>query len=243
MLDLAGIPLTWREARGTWGAEENGESLCLSAGGQTATSNPEPCRLFWWLPPEMARRNWKLAWCWKKPNTLSREQLLLEAQIPGVYVPSFMTWRVSVHPESPGKRLEAATLHASLLYWVGTVWRRCMTGNDWNPTRLYEGLSLLPTGNATGAGCGTKAGGRSDWAGHASDWVQWVFLLSLSCSDYCLSQVWDNQNRLKDENISSPSQRVDRWSVPTSGRGTQADRSYLPEAELSECATSLIRFD
>src|SRR4028118_668965 len=46
MLDLAGIPLTWQERLGSRGAEENQEFLSpwplIFAGGQTATSNPEP---------------------------------------------------------------------------------------------------------------------------------------------------------------------------------------------------------
>jgi radical SAM superfamily enzyme YgiQ (UPF0313 family) len=43
MLDLAGVPLTWRsrDAAGAWNVEQ-GSYPMIFAGGQTATSNPEP---------------------------------------------------------------------------------------------------------------------------------------------------------------------------------------------------------
>jgi radical SAM superfamily enzyme YgiQ (UPF0313 family) len=87
MLDLANIPLTWAE-------RQSGEYPLIFAGGQTATSNPEPYADFFDLMvmgdgeellPEMGLvlEEGKLA-------GLSREELLLDlAQIPGVYVPQF----------------------------------------------------------------------------------------------------------------------------------------------------------
>ncbi|MGB3208180.1 MAG: B12-binding domain-containing radical SAM protein, partial [Crinalium sp.] len=98
MLDLAGIPLTWKERAG---------SSCplIFAGGQTATSNPEPYADFFdfvalgdgeELLPEIG-----LVLEEGKAAGLSREQLLLDlAQVPGVYVPQFydLADDGSVHP-------------------------------------------------------------------------------------------------------------------------------------------------
>jgi len=87
MLDLAAIPLTWR-------ARDSGNYPLIFAGGQTATSNPEPYADFFdfialgdgeELLPEIGLilEEGKLA-------NLSKEELLLDlAQIPGVYVPRF----------------------------------------------------------------------------------------------------------------------------------------------------------
>ncbi len=99
MLDLAGIPLTWRERQGDWGGREKSTSQHSSfplifAGGQTATSNPEPYADFFdfvalgdgeELLPEIG-----LVLAEGKLTGLNREQILLDlAQIPGVYVPQF----------------------------------------------------------------------------------------------------------------------------------------------------------
>ncbi|HEY9710595.1 MAG TPA: hypothetical protein V6D48_20465, partial [Oculatellaceae cyanobacterium] len=112
MLDLAGIPLTWKERqereRGREGEEESTHSWAfpfIFAGGQTATSNPEPYADFFdfialgdgeELLPEIG-----LVLEEGKAAGLSREALLLDlAQIPGVYVPQFydMAADGSVHP-------------------------------------------------------------------------------------------------------------------------------------------------
>ncbi|MEB3294135.1 MAG: B12-binding domain-containing radical SAM protein, partial [Synechococcales bacterium] len=104
MLTLAGIPLTW--------LERNQYSLVecplIFAGGQTATSNPEPYADFLdfialgdgeELLPEigLVLEEGKLA-------GLSRVELLLDlAQIPGVYVPQFydMAADGAVYPNRP----------------------------------------------------------------------------------------------------------------------------------------------
>ena len=90
MLDLAGIPLTWKER----GGESSGEFPLIFAGGQTATSNPEPYADFFdfmalgdgeELLPEIG-----LVIEEGKAAGLSRQELLLDlAQVPGVYVPQF----------------------------------------------------------------------------------------------------------------------------------------------------------
>ncbi|PSN17983.1 B12-binding domain-containing radical SAM protein, partial [filamentous cyanobacterium CCP5] len=109
MLTLAGIPLTWRERMqtGAWNSEAGSWPL-IFAGGQTATSNPEPYADFFdfvalgdgeELLPEIG-----LILEEGKVAGLSREALLLDlAQVPGVYVPQFydMTEDGSVHPNRP----------------------------------------------------------------------------------------------------------------------------------------------
>ncbi|MGB7520044.1 MAG: B12-binding domain-containing radical SAM protein, partial [Spirulinaceae cyanobacterium] len=87
MLDLAGIALTWRE-------REAGDYPLIFAGGQTATSNPEPYADFFdfialgdgeELLPEIG-----LVIQEAKVAGLSKKALLLDlAQVPGVYVPRF----------------------------------------------------------------------------------------------------------------------------------------------------------
>jgi len=99
MLDLAGIPLTWRERQQQEALKDHQQPTTLSfplifAGGQTATSNPEPYADFFdfialgdgeELLPEIG-----LVLEEGKAAQLSREKLLLNlAQIPGVYVPQF----------------------------------------------------------------------------------------------------------------------------------------------------------
>jgi radical SAM superfamily enzyme YgiQ (UPF0313 family) len=107
MLDLAGIPLTWRERSET--RQPNGEPWPLIfAGGQTATSNPEPYADFFdfvalgdgeELLPEIG-----LVVEEGKSAGLEREALLLDlAQVPGVYVPQFYspTEDGAVQPNRP----------------------------------------------------------------------------------------------------------------------------------------------
>ena len=97
MLNLAGIPLTWQE--------RSEKDPLIFAGGQTATSNPEPYADFFdfialgdgeELLPEIG-----LIIQEGKEAGLSKQELLLDlAQIPGVYVPRFydMAEDGSVHP-------------------------------------------------------------------------------------------------------------------------------------------------
>jgi radical SAM superfamily enzyme YgiQ (UPF0313 family) len=101
MLSLAGIPLTWRE-------RAVGNYPLIFAGGQTATSNPEPYADFFdfialgdgeELLPEIG-----LVVEDGKDAGLSRRDLLLDlAQVPGVYVPQFYDLHAdgSVKPNHP----------------------------------------------------------------------------------------------------------------------------------------------
>jgi radical SAM-linked protein len=268
MLDLAGIPLTWRErqkraggaegaegAEGAGGAEENGESLwaypLIFAGGQTATSNPEPYADFFdfialgdgeELLPEigLVLEEGKLA-------QLSREHLLLDlAQIPGVYVPQFydMGEDGSVHPNHPDvpKRILRRVATPMPAYSIGLVpyvetvhdrltieirrgctrgCRFCQPGMLTRPARDVEPKQVVEAIEQ-----GMRATGYNEFS-----------LLSLSCSDYLSlpSVGMEIKNRLHNENISLalPSQRVDRFDQNIAnilGGTRQAGLTFAPEA-------------
>jgi len=98
MLTLAGIPLTWKERK-------DSNYPLIFAGGQTATSNPEPYADFFdfivlgdgeEVLPEIGQ-----VISTAKENQYNRQELLLAlAQVPGVYVPQFyaMADNGSVYP-------------------------------------------------------------------------------------------------------------------------------------------------
>lgn len=245
MLDLAGIPLTWKE-RATIP-----ELPLIFAGGQTATSNPEPYADFFdfialgdgeELLPEIS-----LVLAEGKTNGLSREALLLDlAQIPGVYVPQFydMAADGSVHPNRPQVpdrilRRVATPIPAysiGLVPYVQTVHDRltveirrgctrgcrfCQPGMLTRPARDVEPQKVVEAIEE-----GMKATGQSEFS-----------LLSLSCSDYlALPAVgMEIKNRLQDKNISLslPSQRVDRFDdniADILGGTRQASLTFAPEA-------------
>jgi radical SAM family uncharacterized protein/radical SAM-linked protein len=255
MLDLAGIPLTWRERQSSRGAGESEEFLwnypLIFAGGQTATSNPEPYADFFdflalgdgeEVLPE-------IGWVVEKAKKaqLSREQLLLNlAQVPGVYVPQLydMAEDGSVHPNRPDvpKRIlrrVAAPLPAysiGLVPYVETVHDRltievrrgctrgcrfCQPGMLTRPARDVEPQEVVEAIEK-----GMRATGYNEFS-----------LLSLSCSDYLsLPAVgMEIKNRLKDENISLslPSQRVDRFDENIAnilGGTRQSGLTFAPEA-------------
>jgi len=116
MLDLAGIPLTWQERA----ASDIRDIPLIFAGGQTATSNPEPYADFFdfialgdgeELLPEIG-----LVLEEGKAAGLSREELLLDlAQIPGVYVPQFYDMAPPSIPPTGGMAKDEA------LYCDGSV--------------------------------------------------------------------------------------------------------------------------
>ena len=245
MLDLAGIPLTWQE-RNT-----NSEFPLIFAGGQTATSNPEPYADFFdfialgdgeELLPEIS-----LILAEGKTNGLGKEALLLDlAQIPGVYVPQFydMAADGSVRPNRPQVperilRRVATPIPAysiGLVPYVQTVHDRltveirrgctrgcrfCQPGMLTRPARDVEPQKVVEAIEG-----GMKATGQSEFS-----------LLSLSCSDYlALPAVgMEIKNRLQDKNISLslPSQRVDRFDdniADILGGTRQGGLTFAPEA-------------
>jgi radical SAM family uncharacterized protein/radical SAM-linked protein len=244
MLTLAGIPLTWRERAA-------GNYPLIFAGGQTATSNPEPYADFFdfialgdgeELLPEIG-----LVVEDGKNAGLSRRDLLLDlAQVPGVYVPQFYDLHSdgSVkpnHPEVPERILRrvATPIPAysiGLVPYVETVHDRltieirrgctrgcrfCQPGMLTRPARDVEPEAVI---NAIETGM--RSTGYDEFS-----------LLSLSCSDYlALPAVGlEIKNRLKDENISLslPSQRVDRFDEDIAniiGGVRKGGLTFAPEA-------------
>ncbi|MBD2774928.1 TIGR03960 family B12-binding radical SAM protein [Iningainema tapete] len=238
MLDLAGIPLTWKERevgeKGSRGVGENQELLptypLIFAGGQTATSNPEPYADFFdfivlgdgeEVLPEigLVLEEGKLA-------RLSRQKLLLDlAQIPGVYVPQFYDMKPpsgEVQPNRPDvpKRILRRVATPMPAYSIGLVpyiepvhdrltieiRRGCTRGCRFcQPGMLTRpARDVEPDKVVQAIAQGMQKTGYNEFS-----------LLSLSCSDYLsLPAVgMEIKNRLKNENItlSLPSQRVDRF--------------------------------
>lgn len=249
MLDLAGIPLTWQERQATLDPQH--PYPLIFAGGQTATSNPEPYADFLdfiavgdgeELLPEIG-----LVLEEGKINHLSREELLLDlAQIPGVYVPQFyeMTPEKAIRPRRPDVparilRRVATPIPAysiGLVPYVQTVHDRltleirrgctrgcrfCQPGMLTRPAR-----DVAPDAVIEAIEKGMRATGHNEFS-----------LLSLSCSDYlALPAVgMEIKNRLKNENISLslPSQRVDRFDENIAqiiGGTRQGGLTFAPEA-------------
>lgn len=252
MLSLSQIPLTWHERQqpGPWRVEQGSYPL-IFAGGQTATSNPEPYADFFdfialgdgeELLPEIG-----LILEEGKAAGLSREALLLDlAQVPGVYVPQFYTAAEdgSVypnHPEVPTRvvRRVAAPIPAysiGIVSYVETVHDRltieirrgCTRGCRFcQPGMLTRPARDVPPEDVIDAiEQGMRATGYNEFS-----------LLSLSCSDYlALPAVGvEIKNRLKDDNISLslPSQRVDRFDENIAnilGGTRQGGLTFAPEA-------------
>lgn len=247
MLSLAQIPLTWQERAN----HPITEIPLIFAGGQTATSNPEPYADFLdivalgdgeELLPEMG-----LIIEEGKAAGLTRTELLLDlAQIPGVYVPQFydMAEDGSVHPNRPDvparilRRVATPIPEYSigLVPYIETVHDRltievrrgctrgcrfCQPGMLTRPARDVEPEKVV---DAIAKGMG--ATGYNEFS-----------LLSLSCSDYLsLPAVGlEVKNRLKNENISLslPSQRVDRFDENIAniiGGTRKSGLTFAPEA-------------
>lgn len=244
MLDLANIPLTWQE-------RDDGDHPLVFAGGQTATSNPEPFADFFdfvalgdgeELLPEIG-----LVLEEGKRAGLPKLELLLDlAQVPGVYVPRFyeMAADGSVHPlrdDVPSRILRRVaspmphyaiglvpfieTIHDRLAVEIRRGCTRgcrfCQPGMLTRPAR-----DVAPEQAIEAIERGIRATGFNEFS-----------LLSLSCSDYlALPAVGlEIKNRLKNENItlSLPSQRVDRFDENIAniiGGTRQSSLTFAPEA-------------
>ncbi|MGK7941014.1 MAG: TIGR03960 family B12-binding radical SAM protein [Crocosphaera sp.] len=244
MLDLAGIPLTWKE-------RELGDYPLIFAGGQTATSNPEPFADFFdflalgdgeELLPEIG-----LIIEQGKTNNLSKEALLLDlAQIPGVYVPRFYEVTeagkvIPKRPEVPSRILRRVsppmpayaiglvpyieTIHDRLVVEIRRGCTRgcrfCQPGMLTRPARDVKPDDVIETIER-----GIRETGHNEFS-----------LLSLSCSDYLALPAVGTEikNRLKGENItlSLPSQRVDRFDENIAniiGGNRQSGLTFAPEA-------------
>jgi radical SAM family uncharacterized protein/radical SAM-linked protein len=244
MLDLAKIPLTWQE-------RDAGDYPFIFAGGQTATSNPEPYADFLdfvalgdgeELLPEIG-----LVIEEGKKAGLSKADILLDlAQVPGVYVPRYydMAEDGSVHPNHPDvpprvMRRVATPIPAysiGLVPYIETVHDRltieirrgctrgcrfCQPGMLTRPATDVEPEKVIDAFEK-----GIRETGYNE-----------LSLLSLSCSDYLsLPAVGlEVRNRLKDDNIalSLPSQRVDRFDeniAKVIGGTRKSGLTFAPEA-------------
>ena len=244
MLSLANIPLTWQE-------RDAGDYPLIFAGGQTATSNPEPYADFFdfialgdgeELLPEIG-----LVIKEAKAAGLSKAKLLLDlAQVPGVYVPRFykMAQDGSVHPTNPEvpKRILRRVATPIPAYSIGLVpfietvhdrltveiRRGCTRGCRFcQPGMLTRpATDVEPDKVVDAITKGMRATGYNEFS-----------LLSLSCSDYlALPAVgMEIKNRLQEENISLslPSQRVDRFDdniADIIGGLRKSGLTFAPEA-------------
>ncbi|GBF81221.1 TIGR03960 family B12-binding radical SAM protein [Aphanothece sacrum] len=244
MLHLAQIPLTWKE-------RDQGNYPLIFAGGQTATSNPEPFADFFdfmalgdgeELLPEIG-----LILEQGKKNQLTKEALLLDlAQVPGVYVPRFydVTPEGAVipnHVDVPSRILRRVatpipayaiglvpyieTIHDRLVVEIRRGCTRgcrfCQPGMLTRPARDVQPEDVIDAIEK-----GIRETGHNEFS-----------LLSLSCSDYlALPSVGiEIKNRLKNENInlSLPSQRVDRFDENIAniiGGNRPSGLTFAPEA-------------
>ena len=244
MLALAQIPLTWKE-------RQSDHYPLIFAGGQTATSNPEPFAEFFdfmalgdgeEILPEIG-----LIIEQGNENNLSKEALLLDlAQIPGVYVPRFydVTEAGAVIPNRPDvptrilRRVSPPmpayaiglvpfieTIHDRLVVEIRRGCTRgcrfCQPGMLTRPARDVQPDDIIETIER-----GIRETGHNEFS-----------LLSLSCSDYLALPAVGTEikNRLKDENItlSLPSQRVDRFDKNIAnivGGNRQSGLTFAPEA-------------
>ena len=244
MLSLGQIPLTWKERDG-------GDYPLIFAGGQTATSNPEPYADFFdfialgdgeELLPEIG-----FVIKEAKAVGLSKAELLLDlAQVPGVYVPRFyeMAEDGSVHrltadvPQRILRRVATPipAYSIGLVPYVETVHDRltveirrgCTRGCRFcQPGMLTRpATDVEPEKVVDAIAKGMRATGYNEFS-----------LLSLSCSDYlALPAVgMEIKNRLQEENISLslPSQRVDRFDdniADIIGGLRKSGLTFAPEA-------------
>ncbi len=245
MLDLAQIHLTWQARNPT-------NYPFIFAGGQTATSNPEPYSDFFDFMvlgdgedvlPEIGN---VLLDC--KQKGISRlDSLLALAQVPGVYVPQFYAPDpsgavVPIRSDVPRRILRRVatprpehsiglvplveTVHDRLTIEIRRGCTRgcrfCQPGMLTRPARDVEPEAVVNTIERA-----IRETGYNEFS-----------LLSLSCSDYLsLPAVGiEIKNRLKDEGItlSLPSQRVDRFDENIAnvlrGEGRQQGLTFAPEA-------------
>jgi len=252
MLDLANIPITWHERSQLAIAE----CPLIFAGGQTATSNPEPYADFFdffalgdgeELLPEIGEVL-KVA---KLAGKNRRETLLaLANEVDGVYVPEFYDMDLKTGAVKPNRsdvspralrRVATPRLEYSigLVPLVETVHDRLTIEIRRGCTRgcrfCQPGMLTRPARDVDPE----KVVDTIEKALRETGYNEFS-LLSLSCSDYlALPSVGVQiKNRFKDEHItlSLPSQRVDRFDeniahMLRSGDGRQQQSlTFAPEA-------------
>ena len=235
MLDLIGLPLYARD-RGDAPLGSQDALPLIFAGGQTATSNPEPYAPFFdfialgdgeELLPEIG-----LVLEEGKAAGLPRSALLRDlAEVPGVYVPALGHRRVVRRVATPmphyamGLVPHVETVHDRLTVEIRRGCTRgcrfCQPGMLTRPARDVDPEEVVEAVET-----GMVRTGYSDFS-----------LLSLSCSDYlALPAVGvELRNRLQDHNVSLslPSQRIDRFDNNIAhilGGTRQGGLTFAPEA-------------
>ena len=235
MLDLIGLPLYARD-RGDAPLGSQDALPLIFAGGQTATSNPEPYAPFFdfialgdgeELLPEIG-----LVLEEGKAAGLPRSALLRDlAEVPGVYVPALVHRRVVRRVATPmphyamGLVPHVETVHDRLTVEIRRGCTRgcrfCQPGMLTRPARDVDPEEVVEAVET-----GMVRTGYSDFS-----------LLSLSCSDYlALPAVGvELRNRLQDHNVSLslPSQRIDRFDNNIAhilGGTRQGGLTFAPEA-------------
>jgi len=235
MLDLIGLPLYARD-RGDAPLGSPDALPLIFAGGQTATSNPEPYAPFFdfialgdgeELLPEIG-----LVLEEGKAAGLPRSALLRDlAEVPGVYVPALGHRRVVRRVATPmphyamGLVPHVETVHDRLTVEIRRGCTRgcrfCQPGMLTRPARDVDPEEVVEAVET-----GMVRTGYSDFS-----------LLSLSCSDYlALPAVGvELRNRLQDHNVSLslPSQRIDRFDNNIAhilGGTRQGGLTFAPEA-------------
>ena len=235
MLDLIGLPLYARD-RGDAPLGSQDALPLIFAGGQTATSNPEPYAPFFdfialgdgeELLPEIG-----LVLEEGKAAGLPRSELLRDlAEVPGVYVPALGHRRVVRRVATPmphyamGLVPHVETVHDRLTVEIRRGCTRgcrfCQPGMLTRPARDVDPVEVVEAIET-----GMVRTGYSDFS-----------LLSLSCSDYlALPAVGvELRNRLQDHNVSLslPSQRIDRFDNNIAhilGGTRQGGLTFAPEA-------------
>ena len=235
MLDLIRLPLYARD-RGDAPLGSPDARPLIFAGGQTATSNPEPYAPFFdfialgdgeELLPEIG-----LVLEEGKAAGLPRSALLRDlAEVPGVYVPALGHRRVVRRVATPmphyamGLVPHVETVHDRLTVEIRRGCTRgcrfCQPGMLTRPARDVDPEEVVEAVET-----GMVRTGYSDFS-----------LLSLSCSDYLALPAVGVQlrNRLQDHNVSLslPSQRIDRFDNNIAhilGGTRQGGLTFAPEA-------------
>ena len=251
MLNLSGIPLKWRERQDLPIAE----CPLIFAGGQTATSNPEPYADFFDFfalgdGEEVLPEIGAVIKAGKLANKTRREILLdLANQVDGVYVPEFYDMdeatgavtpnRTDVPPRILRRVATPMPEHSiGLVPLVETVHDRLTIEIRRGCTRgcrfCQPGMLTRPARDVEPE----RVVNTVEKALRESGYNEFS-LLSLSCSDYLAlpSVGMQIKNRFKDEHVelSLPSQRIDRFdeniaTMLRSGNGRQQGLTFAPEA-------------